>query len=130
MRLLLDTHVLLWALSEPETLTDVERDAIADGWNLSLASAASLWEASIKQAKGKLKLPAPAADWLPSELARARIATLDIAGKHALTAGALPAYHGDPFDRMLVAQAMAENLTLVTRDPAIMRYGVTVLGAR
>ena len=94
-----------------------------------LVSAASLWEAAIKQAVGKMKLPAPASEWLPYALERMRIDVLDITGRHALTAGSLPRLHGDPFHRMLVAQAVMEKLTLVTRDKAIRRYEVETLEA-
>jgi len=127
VRLLLDTHVLMWTLGEPELLTDLERRAIHDRGNDALTSVASIWELAIKQAAGKLKLPAPVADWLPPLLERTRIDTLAIDARHALTAGALPAYHRDPFDRMLVAQAALEGLTLVTRDRAIRQYGVSCL---
>ena len=123
MRLLLDTHILLWLLNDPDILTEPERQAIADPANDVFASAASLWEISIKQGLGKLKLPGPVPQWLPPLLDRSRIETLAITRDHALTAGALPAYHRDPFDRMLVAQALSEQLFVVTRDRTVRRYG-------
>lgn len=92
-------------------------------------SAASLWEIAVKQALGKLRLPALARDWLPGELERSGFTPLSITARHALSAGALPPHHRDPFDRMLVAQALEESLTLVTSDATLAVYGVTLLRA-
>jgi PIN domain nuclease of toxin-antitoxin system len=127
MRYLLDTHVMIWVLQEPAQLSARVRDILAEAETGVLVSAASLWEAAIKQAAGKMKLPAPAIQWLPYALDRMRIDVLDMTGGHALTAGSLPRLHADPFDRMLVAQAVMEKLTLVTRDKAIRRYMVETL---
>jgi len=129
MRYLLDTHVMIWVLQEPAQLSTRVCNILAEAETGVLVSAASLWEAAIKQAVGKMKLPAPASEWLPYALERMRIDVLDITGRHALTAGSLPRLHGDPFDRMLVAQAVMEKLTLVTRDKAIRRYEVKTLEA-
>lgn len=127
MRYLLDTHVMIWVLQEPAQLSAGVRDLLAEEDTEVLVSAASLWEAAIKQSIGKMKLPALASEWLPYALERMRIDVLDMKGRHALTAGSLPRLHGDPFDRMLVAQAVTEKLTLVTRDKAIRRYEVETL---
>jgi len=125
MNLLLDTHVLLWWLEDNPVLSDKARAAISDGKRGVFVSAASAWEIAIKKALGKLEAP----DDLEAALPANAFQALPISMAHALTAGALPAYHGDPFDRMLVAQAMLENLTLVTRDENIARYNVPVLWA-
>lgn len=127
MRYLLDTHVMIWALQEPAQLSPRVRNLLAEADTDVLVSAASLWEAAIKQSNGKMRLPGPAGDWLPYALGKMRIDVLDMTGSHALTAGSLPRLHGDPFDRMLVAQAVVESLTLVTRDSAIRRYEVETL---
>ncbi len=129
MRLLLDTHVVLWALGDTARLAPATRAAIAAPDNDVFVSAASLWEIAIKEALGKLRLPAPAREWLPGALERAGLSGLDIEGRHALTAGALPPHHRDPFDRLLVAQALEEGLTLVTSDPRVAPYGVSLLPA-
>ncbi|MCC7050135.1 MAG: type II toxin-antitoxin system VapC family toxin [Alphaproteobacteria bacterium] len=118
---------MIWVLQEPAQLSTRVRDILAAAETGILVSAASLWEAAIKQAVGKMQLPAPASQWLPYALDRMRIDVLDMTGGHALTAGSLPRLHGDPFDRMLVAQAVMEKLTLVTRDRAIRRYEVETL---
>ena len=123
MRLLLDTHVVLWALADPERLRPSARAAIIDPANDVLASAATAWEIAIKTALGKLTAPTD----LLRALDDSGIETLPITAVHALAAGALPPLHSDPFDRMLVAQAQAEGLALVTRDPKIAAYEVSVL---
>jgi PIN domain nuclease of toxin-antitoxin system len=125
VRLLLDTHALLWALGDPERLTEDARDAIRDGANEVLVSAASAWEIAIKKAAGRLDAP----DDLSEALEASAFVPLPITLAHALRAGTLSPHHRDPFDRMLVAQATIESLTVVTRDPAFEAYGVPLLGA-
>ena len=129
MRLLLDTHALLWALSDPERLAEAAREALRDGGNEVLGSAASAWEIAIKAERGRLELPAPAERYVPYLVERYGFDVLPISLSHALRAGSLPPHHRDPFDRMLVAQARLESLTLVTRDQRFAAYGVELLAA-
>jgi PIN domain nuclease of toxin-antitoxin system len=124
MRILLDTHALLWWLAD-EGLTDQARDAIADPANQILVSAASAWEISIKKALGKLAVP----DDLGQQLEAGGFTPLPISVGHGLEAGQLPRHHADPFDRMLIAQALADGLTIVTRDKRFADYGVSLLAA-
>jgi PIN domain nuclease of toxin-antitoxin system len=126
VRLLLDTHALLWWLGDDPTLSRGAREAIADPDALVHVSAASVWECAIKATLGKLDLGG--AD-LAAEIPVNGFEELPISARHALTAGALPRHHDDPFDRMLVAQARLEELVLVTRDPAFAAYGVSTLSA-
>lgn len=123
MRLLLDTHVLLWWLAEDPALPAEVAAAVADPANDVFVSAATAWEIAIKRAAGKLESPAD----LEGQVLAGGFRPLGITLGHALVAGALPLHHGDPFDRMLVAQAMAESLTIATRDERIALYGVDVL---
>lgn len=125
MRLLLDTHVLLWALLDDPRLSPDTREVVADGTHDVAVSAASVWEIAIKATLGKLRAP----DDLPEAVLAADFRPLEIGMVHAALAGALPPHHADPFDRMLVAQAMAEGLTLVTRDRRLAAYDVAVLPA-
>lgn len=125
MRLLLDTNALLWSLSGPSLLAPAARDAIEDSRSDVFVSPVSAWEVAIKRAKGKL---AGSGD-LAAEIEHARFVPLPITIAHALAAGALPPHHRDPFDRMLIAQAQLEGLTIVTRDPVFADYGVPVLRA-
>ncbi|MCB9876434.1 MAG: type II toxin-antitoxin system VapC family toxin [Planctomycetes bacterium] len=124
-RYLLDTHVVLWWLGEPERLSPAAREVIADGRNELFFSAASAWEMAVKRALGRLSFPGN----LEQVLRRQRIAVLLIALPHALAAGDLAAHHADPFDRMLVAQAGVEGLEVVTRDAVFDSYGVGVVRA-
>lgn len=124
MHLLLDTHVLLWALADDARLKPDMRHVIADGGNLVFVSAVSVWEIAIKRSLGKLRAP----DDLTAQLRDAHFDTLDMTVDHALAVGELPALHRDPFDRMLVAQARVEALTIVTIDPQVRRYDVATLG--
>ncbi len=125
MKLLLDTHVLLWWLSEPERLFPRAHDAIASGENEVFLSAVVVWEIRIKQGLGKLQLPAA----FRSVLSDQAFVDLPMTAEHAHAVGQLPAIHRDPFDRMLVAQALCEGLTVVTRDRSIRAYPAPCLTA-
>ena len=124
MRLLLDTHALLWWLAD-EGLTTPAQNAIADPGNLVLVSAATAWEISIKKALGKLAAP----DDLEHQVQAGGFSPLPISIAHGVAAGQLPRHHEDPFDRMLIAQALADGLTIVTRDKRFDAYGVALLPA-
>jgi len=126
VRLLLDTHVLLWATAYPERLSDDLRHALAVPGNTVLVSAASVWEIAIKRALGRIVFPLEELDTI---LARAGFEDLPIASAHAIAAGGLPRHHADPFDRMLIAQAQVEDLTLVSEDAAFGAYDVRLFGA-
>ena len=121
MRLLLDTHLLLWALGSPSRLSVDVRDQL-DAAEVYV-SAASIWEISIKSALGKLQAD-PAS--VLSALAPAGFALLPVLGEHAVAVERLPPIHRDPFDRMLVAQAICEPMRLYTRDAALRGYGSLV----
>jgi PIN domain nuclease of toxin-antitoxin system len=126
MNLLLDTQVLLWWLADDACLGESARDAIADPENAIWVSVASAWEIAIKVALGRLSLPEPAAQSLQRALAKNDFSPLPISLDHALAVAGLPRLHGDPFDRMLIVQAVAESLTIVTADAIFGRYGVPV----
>ena len=119
-RLLLDTQVLLWALEDSPVLGVSTREAIVDPRNQIFVSAASVWEIAIKRALGKLRFN----ENVTETVEEAGFSALPVTLFHAEQAGALPPYHRDPFDRMLVAQAQAEGLAIVTQDANIPRYGV------
>ena len=125
MRLLLDTHALLWWLGDDPRLGAAVREQIADPQVEVSVSAASAWEIAIKQALGRLEIRAD----LPSALAASGFRELPITIADALMAGSLPRHHRDPFDRILVAQALREGCTIVTADPDIALYGAPVLAA-
>ena len=125
-RLLLDTHVLLWALSRQSPLGPEARAAIEETSEGVYVSVASVWEIAIKRASGKLRVT----DRLRDVIAESGFIELLITFPHAEQAGALPRHHGDPFDRMLVAQAQMEGLVLVTVDRHIQRYDVRTMSAR
>jgi PIN domain nuclease of toxin-antitoxin system len=124
MRLLLDSHVLLWWLLDDETLAEEIKGWIEDEPEVYI-SAATLWEFAIKQATGKIKEPPD----LPELIMNNRFRQLPIMPQHAVAAARLPAIHRDPFDRLLIAQARCEDLTLVTRDSDVQRYDVALLKA-
>ena len=123
MNLLLDTHVVLWWLADDPSLDDAVRRAISDPENTVFLSAVVVWEMRIKQMIGKLDLPPEFAEVLADQ----DFVELPVTVAHAHAVADLPPIHRDPFDRLLVAQAKVEGLTLVTRDPALAEYGVAVL---
>jgi PIN domain nuclease of toxin-antitoxin system len=122
MSLLLDTHVVLWWLADDPTLSDEVKERLDHEPDVYV-SAATVWEVAIKQALGKLPEPAD----LPERITGSGFAPLPIDPRHAIVAGRLPLIHRDPFDRMLVAQAQCEGLTLVTRDENCRKYDVETL---
>ena len=121
--LLLDSHTLLWWATDPAMLAPPARQAIADGRQHVFVSVATIWELGIKQASGKLSPP----EDVRALLSANRFDMLPITAEHAHVAARLPPHRRDPFDRMLVAQARGEGLTLVTRDTEIMKYDVSTL---
>ena len=125
MRLLLDTHTFLWWLSDWERISESARAAIADPNNEVLVSAVTGWEIGIKKARGRLVAP----DNLAAVVEEKRFEHLSLTFVHAERAAALPPHHRDPFDRMLIAQAQAEGLVLVTRDSRLADYEVATMGA-
>jgi len=127
MRLLLDTHIFLWYISADPQLPVAVRDAIRDPANEVYLSAASVWEAVIKHALGKLALPKPPAEYLPHQREAHRIASLPIDEGAFVHLAGLPALHRDPFDRLLIAQALQHGVTLVTVDDAVRAYSVSCL---
>ena len=126
MKLLLDTHVLLWWLNDDPALPARPRKLISDGRNVVHVSAVVIWEIRIKQALGKLTLPSNFRDVLDAE----PFHLLDITAEHAHAVAELPPHHRDPFDRMLLAQAKVEKLTLVSKDPRFADYDLPLIDAR
>jgi PIN domain nuclease of toxin-antitoxin system len=122
LKLLLDTHVLLWWLEGSARLSRRARQTIADSEEVWV-SAASAWELGIKSALGKLRTP----DDLEFQVQASRFRELPVTLAHAIAAGKLPRHHNDPFDRMLVAQAALESLTLLTVDRQLQAYGIRMI---
>lgn len=122
MRLLLDSHVLLWWLVKDRRLADRHRRAIGDPSNFVSVSAASVWELAIKSSLGKLELPDRFA-----QVVAAEFPVIPVELPHAAKVAELPLLHRDPFDRLLVAQCLLEGLTLATVDPILGRYGIPIL---
>jgi PIN domain nuclease of toxin-antitoxin system len=126
MSFLFDTHVLLWALAAPDRLGSQTQALLADPAEPIYVSSASYWEISIKFQLGKLSLPRPPGELFPSHVEAAGYSPLPILPAHTFFVAALPPHHKDPFDRMLVAQAHLENLTIITSDVLFSRYDVRV----
>ena len=125
-RILIDTQVLLWWLKDDPQLGKVAKALVADANNEIFTSAVTAWEISIKVALGKLTAPGD----IDAEVQLEGFSPLDITLKHADAAGKLPDIHNDPFDRMLIAQAQAEGLQLMTSDGEIPKYSVQTIDAR
>ena len=126
-RYLIDTHCWLWWNGDFERLSKSAYGIIADGTSEILFSSASAWEISIKYGLGKLRLPGSPDKYLPMRLTANRMRVLPIQLHHALAVGALPQHHRDPFDRVLIAQAQQEGLTIITADKAFKDYDVSLL---
>ncbi len=127
MKILLDTQCWLWWISHPSRLTEAAREIISERDNEVHLSAASSWEIGIKYALGKLQVPEPPEEFVPPRLLRDGILPMPIKHIHALRVGALPLYHRDPFDRILIAQAQIEQCTLLSSDSQFADYDVALI---
>jgi PIN domain nuclease of toxin-antitoxin system len=127
MKLLLDTHIFLWYISGDSRLPGIVKDAIQQSANEVFLSAASVWEAVIKYALGKLPLPEPPAEYLPSQRLAHQIESLPIAEEALAHLAGLPSLHRDPFDRILIAQTLQHGMTLASVDDVVRTYPVPLL---
>jgi len=127
VRALLDTHTFLWAVQGNPRLSDVARELVADAANEMLFSSASAYEIAVEAGRGRLELPDPVEDYLRVRLHTFALRPLPITVAHAIRAAGLPAHHGDPWDRILIAQAQTEGVHLITADPAMSRYDVEII---
>ena len=127
MRVLLDTHALLFWILDSNRLSRRAREIFRDPANELLWSSASSWEVSIKYSLGRLELAKPPKELLPEQLRRQRIGSLPVEHTHAFRVAELPHHHRDPFDRLLIAQAQVERLPLLSGDPALRDYEVEVV---
>ena len=124
MRILLDTHVWLWSIASPERFCLSARRRLSDKQNQLYLSAASVWEIAIKYQLGKLPLPCPPDEFIPPRLVRDSITPLAVEHSHALAVARLPQHHRDPFDRLLISQALTDQLTLFTADEQLGAYNI------
>lgn len=124
MRVLIDTHAFLWWVEGDRPLGAKARAALTDQDNECLLSLASVWELAIKAGLGKLRLALPVQRYVVENVVANNFRLLEIRVSHLGRVESLPAHHGDPFDRLLIAQALEENLAVVTADPVFRRYGV------
>jgi PIN domain nuclease of toxin-antitoxin system len=124
VRLLIDTHVLLWADQRPRLIAAALRAAMRDETNEIVVSAATVWEIAIKRAIGKLRFDRP----IVAAVLAFGFAILPVTGMHAEHAAGLPRHHNDPFDRLIIAQAYLEGMVLGTQDQLMRPYGIATLG--
>jgi PIN domain nuclease of toxin-antitoxin system len=127
MKALLDTNAFLWSVSEPGRLTRQARQIIEDAGNQIVMSHVSAWEIVIKFNLGKLKLPERPSKFIPQQLAIASMTMLSIDLRHIFKSTDLPLLHKDPFDRLLVAQALVEGIPIISSDAMLQRYDVDVI---
>lgn len=125
MDVILDTHVFLWFIAGEERLTPLARATIEEPDNEMFLSVASIWEMAIKYSLGKLVLTRPFGELIPAQLELNGISVLPLAVSHAAAVASLPFHHRDPFDRILVAQALTEQLPILSNDAVFDAYGVT-----
>jgi PIN domain nuclease of toxin-antitoxin system len=129
MRYLLDSMIWLWSIGDVARLNKEARDVLTAPQNELYLSSASIWEIAIKVSIGRLQVPEPLRLLVPREIQRQGLKPLQVSYSHALGVSDLPLHHGDPFDRLLVAQARSEGLVLITSDRDIKRYPVQILWA-
>jgi PIN domain nuclease of toxin-antitoxin system len=127
LKVLLDTHIFLWAISDYARLSSRAGEVIRDSDNEVLVSIASAWEIAIKVGIGKFVMPVPLAPYLQRQLVKHRIGVLSIQLSHLAMLEKLPLHHRDPFDRLLVAQCLEEDATLITVDSQLQRYPVRIV---
>lgn len=125
MRLLIDTHTLIWSMDDPSKLSGSAAIALQDPTNELLLSAATIWEMAIKIGQGKLKLSLPYRMWMEKAIADLELATLPVTVQYAEQQASLPSHHKDPFDRLIIAQAIIERVQVVCDDAAFDAYGIT-----
>jgi len=127
VRLLVDTHCWLWMQTDPERFTPTVKSTLLAADTVVLLSAASSWEIAIKYALGRLPLPLPPTEYVPSRMQRSGTMPLPIEHYHCLHVSTLPLHHRDPFDRLLIAQAQLENLPLLTADRQLQSYDAEII---
>ena len=124
MRLLVDAHAVIWAVDDPSKLGPRAATALQNPDNDLLLSAGTIWEIAIKVGLGKLSLSMSYGEWMHRAITDLALTVLPITVEYAEVQGSLPRHHGDPFDRLLAAQAQVENITLVSADPGFDPYGI------
>ena len=129
MRILIDTHCLLWALARPEALNIDAAALFSNVETEVIVSAASIWEIAIKSALGKLRVSPTNGDSLFEIIDRQPLTPLPILHSHARQVASLPLHHGDPFDRLLIAQAQIESVPIMTADDQFLRYEIEIIWA-
>lgn len=125
MRLLVDSHSLIWSLDDPSKLSPAASTALQDPTNTLLVSAATIWEVAIKVSVGKLTLSAAYRDWMDRAIAVLRLTILPLTVEYAAAQTSLPMHHRDPFDRLLIAQALVENVPIISSDAQLDAYGIS-----
>ena len=127
MRLLLDTHVVIWWVHQDGLLSLPAHEAISDPQNELNVSAATIWEIAIKTGIGKLKLSRPYRDWMNQAISDLRATILPISVDYSNVQASLPPHHGDPFDRLIIAQCIVEEIPVISNDAAFDHYGASRL---
>jgi PIN domain nuclease of toxin-antitoxin system len=125
VRVLVDTHSLIWAMDEPHRLSLPAAVAIQDPANEQFVSAATIWELAIKVGQGKLALSLPYRQWMDKAIADLKLTVLPITVEYAERQSTLPPHHKDPFDRLMIAQALVDGIPIVSVDVAFDPYGIT-----
>jgi PIN domain nuclease of toxin-antitoxin system len=124
VRLLIDTHTLIWAMDDPTKLSGPATTALQDPLNDLLLSAATVWELAIKIGQKKLVLSLPYRQWMDKVIADLELTILPVTVEYAERQAALPTYHKDPFDRLIIAQALVEGVSIIGADPIFDNYGI------